>query len=357
MLASMQWKRAIPVTLALSIASCGTTTSPVAVSPRIDSRAGDRAQLLFQDDPEDVTTVDAALAIARLNLPAVASNETLTTAATHLLGQSVPASASAPGIADVDYVAPAGTIALTDIAVIVAAIPLSAKERAVVEFGPRANRLLGSDLVGNILRRPGVLEALPTPTPSSTPTVLPIPSPSALPTSVPTSIPTLPPLPAGFGVGTGTLTFDNVSGANVDTSTFNDAEAIAVRTRSDDGVETVSVSLVEGDRFVQISISDPGSVVAGTYDIGSSSSQAIVIFQEDLDASPLEAKQFFSQDGGSITVNSITETSLNLTVNAVRMQAPSSPISFVGAGQGSFVFNGSAEFDNLSSSQTSSSQM
>ncbi|MEO0802847.1 MAG: hypothetical protein AAFY57_11300 [Cyanobacteria bacterium J06642_2] len=338
--------------LVLSVGGCGSDATPGAIAPTTIVEASspvstsdgsgpsrtdvstNRAQLLLQDDPTEVTVIDAALAIAHFNLPEGIPRADAAQIARYLLRHPVTFSGEIPGDADLDFAAPAGSISLADVAVMTAAISMSLEERRNADFSRLANSLLGENRIANgqILRRPGVPDTLPPPTPSPSPS-----SRSSL-------LASLPPIPPTFGRGTGTLNVTEAEETNIDTSVLNDIEAIAARYDDDKGNENVSVIILSGDRVAYITLKDPGSVRAGKYNtlgIFGGARGAEVFFQEGVDSEADAAKKYFALGGGSVTVDEIGKNSLRIRVNSVKMQA----IPFDSSGRGSFIFDGLAEFD------------
>lgn len=219
----------------------------------------DRAKLLYNGDLNDVTAFDMALALARYNLPSEAAalpspspsptpsplpsasplpspsvppsplpspspspsplasappspsppplfavergtenaTSSLAAAAARLLGQPVDAIERIPSDREFDFAVPSEAIDLADIAVIAAASQLSESDRSSNALQRYANNLLGSDKIadGGILRTPGSLPSIPSPTPNGIPTPLPTPSSSLEPTPIPSPPPTSTPTP------------------------------------------------------------------------------------------------------------------------------------------------------------------
>ncbi|MEO0802363.1 MAG: hypothetical protein AAFY57_08825 [Cyanobacteria bacterium J06642_2] len=348
--------------LAIAMGAC--STSPIALEPQSPASepsnpvtgvassvgaesTGDRVALLFQNNPEEVTGVDASLAAARFYLSEVSDDATLADAAGHILGESFALVGDFPSDDDFEYVAPAGNIALTDVAVITVGVPLSLKERESADFRILGNRLLGEERigVGQILRNPGVLGSFPTPTSSPSPLPSPSISPSPLPSTSPDPIPT-PQIT--FGFGTGTAEFSNIVGAEIDASTLNVERATAVRSRDEDNSETIVTSLIDeaGERSMQIIVTATEGVEVGTYSASDINSERLlqILYQEGNSENPDTVKQFISA-AGSATVTAVDESSFTIEANDVVMQS----LIFTSGG-GSFVLDASAAFGDTNTS-------
>lgn len=140
------------------IASLSTTPPPPQTSTASissSSSAGDRVELLFQDELGIVNLSDAAIALALFNLPSEDS-PTLTTAATTLFGATVETPEIAPSSDDIDdFAEPSDGVTLADIAVVVAASTLAREERTAEDLLPLTNNLLGPQSIDRVLQVPG----------------------------------------------------------------------------------------------------------------------------------------------------------------------------------------------------------
>ncbi|MEO0942672.1 MAG: hypothetical protein AAFY30_14075 [Cyanobacteria bacterium J06642_12] len=242
-----------------SATSCSTQPPPHAIAPNTTRNSAsspsvsDRAKLLYNGDPNNVTAFDMALALARYNLPSEAvappspiptlaptppppsspsplptpipspspspttspspspppllalvgtaedsTSSSIAAAAGHLLGQPIENSLDRiPNDGEFDFAAPAEAIDLADIAVIAAAAQLSESDRSLNTLQRYANHLLGAEKIadGGILRTPGSLPPISSPTPIGTPMPSPTPSSSPDPTPIPSPTPPSTPTP------------------------------------------------------------------------------------------------------------------------------------------------------------------
>lgn len=137
------------------IASVSTAPPPaaqIATVPLSENSTGDRVELLFQNDPDQVTLIDAVIAHASYNLPS-SDPATLTTAAATLFDSSAQLVEVPSGDeirAEIEgCVAPTDALTLADVAVVFATAELPEESPSNL-LGP-TNALLGASPVDEIL--------------------------------------------------------------------------------------------------------------------------------------------------------------------------------------------------------------
>ncbi|MEO1132154.1 MAG: hypothetical protein AAFX40_05535 [Cyanobacteria bacterium J06639_1] len=151
------------------LASCGSDSTPIAIEPsgtvvatapeaqpNETAAESNRVELLFDGDPEAVTSFDGAVALARFYLPA-ATDPQLANAAARLFGRQPRDLAVTPAAADVDFVNSNTELSLDDVAALLAAVPPLPAEGREEAIANRANALLGANRLqpNQIARIPG----------------------------------------------------------------------------------------------------------------------------------------------------------------------------------------------------------
>ncbi|MEO0854175.1 MAG: hypothetical protein AAFY15_11845, partial [Cyanobacteria bacterium J06648_11] len=188
--------------------------------------------------------------------------------------------------------------------------------------GNSLSMVLGDETFGgswSVASLPGQ-NPIPDPDPSG------MPSPGPNPSGMPVPAPSTP--PAGASSGTGELNFSSIAGANLDTAILNSSgfQTTAVRV-ADNGFETVTVSIAGlstsnfAPRIGNVTIIAPNQVTPGTFAIAPpsndfESTRSQIVFDE---GTPPVAKRYTGQTG-TVTVNSIDNDSVSITITDVAMQ-------------------------------------
>lgn len=218
--------------------------------------------------------------------------------------------------------------------------------------GSTSGNALSLELGEEVFSGSWAVTSLPGPVPSVSPSSTPSPGPS--PSGSPVPSPSASPLPGGSSSGTGELSFSSIAQANLDTATLSSAgpQTAAVRV-SDNGFETVTVSISGlstsnfAPRIGTVTVIAPTQVQPGTYAIAPPSDEtqttrSQLIFDE---GTPPIAKRYAGQSG-TVTVNSIDNASISITINDVAMQPDTTIDGFDGA-EGTFTLNGSADVEGF----------
>lgn len=162
-----RWAIAAGLSVGVALGACGSDSAvPTVGLPMSDERVA----LIYENNLNEATLNDTALALALLNLDAnISDDSTAIAAANALLGtQSIRGEIAALSAANADYAAAAGTVDLNDVAVLLAAARPTATPLTEAALAGGTTALFGrAVLSANDIRAiPGVTQPPIPPTPS-----------------------------------------------------------------------------------------------------------------------------------------------------------------------------------------------